>query len=227
MKEIPNHVAIIMDGNGRWAKKNGQTRLDGHKAGAKSVKNIVTASREKGIKYLTLYAFSYENWKRPKAEIFGLFNLLETYCKKELSEMMENEIEFNIIGEWGKIPTKTKKILKETIRTTENNNKMRLTLAINYSSRREILNTVNILIKSGVKRVTEKGFIRRLFTYDIPDPDLLIRTSGELRLSNFLLWQAAYTEFAFTETLWPDFTQEEYLEILQDFSKRSRRYGGI
>ena len=227
MKDIPNHVAIIMDGNGRWAKKNGLTRLEGHKAGARSVKNIVTASREKGVKYLTLYAFSYENWKRPKTEIIGLFHLLETYCKKELSEMMENGIEFNIIGEWGKIPPKTKKILKETIRKTENNNKMRLILAINYSSRREILNTVNILIKSGVKRVTEKGFIRRLFTYDMPDPDLIIRTSGELRLSNFLLWQAAYAEFAFTETLWPDFTREKYLEILQDFSKRNRRYGGI
>jgi undecaprenyl diphosphate synthase len=227
MKDIPNHVAIIMDGNGRWAKKNGLTRLEGHKAGARSAKNIVTASREKGVKYLTLYAFSYENWKRPKTEIIGLFHLLETYCKKELSEMMEKGIEFNLIGEWGKIPPKTKKILKETIRKTENNNKMRLILAINYSSRREILNTVNILIKSGVKRVTEKGFIRRLFTYDMPDPDLIIRTSGELRLSNFLLWQAAYAEFAFTETLWPDFTGDEYLEILQNFAERNRRYGGI
>ena len=216
-----------MDGNGRWAKKRNKKRLFGHSEGSKTVKEIVTESRELGIEYLTLYAFSRENWKRPRSEVKGLFNLLNQYCEEELQTMLDNDISFNVIGEWTKLPTKTKKILRKTIRETSSLKKMKLTLALNYSSRREILVAVKKMISEGIKRVTEKGFEKRLFTSDMPDPDLLIRTSGEKRISNFLLWQLSYTELAFTDTLWPDFTKKEYRKIIEEYTKRERRYGGL
>ncbi len=223
---LPDHIAIIMDGNGRWAKARGKNKLEGHRQGAVTAKNIVTSARKAGIKYLTLYAFSYENWKRPSVEVNGLFKLLEDYCKSEMNTMIDEDIQFHVIGEWGKLPGRTRKILKETARRTEHCDSMRFTLALNYSGRREIVNAANLLIKDGVKRVTEKGFEKRMFTFDMPDPDLLIRTSGELRVSNFLLFQCAYSEFFFTNTLWPDFQEEEFLSILEDYKKRDRRYGG-
>ncbi len=223
----PEHVAIIMDGNGRWAKSRGLNRLEGHKEGAQTVRRIVTRSRELGIKYLTLYSFSYENWGRPKAEIEGLFTILRKYCIGELPTMMKNGISFNIIGEWDGLPVQVRKVLKDTIDKTATNKKMALVLALNYSSRREIISAVNGLLASGSKRTDEKGFSRKLFTGSMPDPDLIIRTSGEMRLSNFLLWQAAYAEFHFSRTLWPDFTEEEYTAIIAEFGKRERRYGRI
>ena len=226
-KKNPKHIAIIMDGNGRWAKARELPRIEGHRAGAKTVKEIVTAAREMGIKYLTLYAFSSENWKRPKPEVNGLFRLLIEYCENELDTMLKNGISFNVIGEWGKLPNNTRKVLRNTMGETEKGKKMRLTLALNYSARKEILIAVSNILKDNVKRISEKGFIKRLFTYDMPDPDLIIRTSGELRLSNFLLWQAAYSEFFFTKTLWPDFSKDEFSKIIEDFTGRERRYGGI
>ncbi|MCD6578819.1 isoprenyl transferase [bacterium] len=226
-KKNPKHIAIIMDGNGRWAKARELPRIEGHRAGAKTVKEIVTAAREMGIKYLTLYAFSSENWKRPKPEVNGLFRLLIEYCENELDTMLKNGISFNVIGEWGKLPNNTRKVLRNTMGETEKGKKMRLTLALNYSARKEILIAVSNILKDNVKRISEKGFIKRLFTYDMPDPDLIIRTSGELRLSNFLLWQAAYSEFFFTKTLWPDFSKDEFSKIIEDFAGRERRYGGI
>jgi len=226
-KKNPKHIAIIMDGNGRWAKARELPRIEGHRAGAKTVKEIVTAAREMGIKYLTLYAFSSENWKRPKPEVNGLFRLLIEYCENELDTMLKNGISFNVIGEWGKLPNNTRKVLRNTMGETEKGKEMRLTLALNYSARKEILIAVSNILKDNVKRISEKGFIKRLFTYDMPDPDLIIRTSGELRLSNFLLWQAAYSEFFFTKTLWPDFSKDEFSKIIEDFAGRERRYGGI
>jgi undecaprenyl diphosphate synthase len=230
-KRLPKHVAIIMDGNGRWAKKKGLNRISGHQAGAEAVRKIVRASRKIGIRWLTLYAFSEENWKRPKVEIFALMNLLKRFLKSELKEMQENGISLQCIGRTEKLPEETRKILFKTIEKTASNKDMVLTLALSYGGRQEILDSVRKIAAQierdsmAADKITEQLISDSLYTANMPDPDLLIRTSGEYRISNFLLWQIAYTEIYVTPTLWPDFGKDEYLVAIQDFQKRERRFG--
>jgi undecaprenyl diphosphate synthase len=230
--KLPSHVAIIMDGNGRWAKKRLLNRIEGHKKGTDAVRNIVKASREIGIGYLTLYAFSEENWKRPKTEISALMGLLKGFLVSELPEMMDNGIRLNAIGRMEKLPEGVKKTLSDTIAKTSNNNDMVLTLALSYGGRQEITDSVRrigSMIENGdisAGEITDKMISDRLYTAEMPDPDLLIRTSGEYRISNFLLWQIAYAEIYITPTLWPDFGKDEYLAAIADFQGRERRFGG-
>jgi undecaprenyl diphosphate synthase len=231
LTKLPEHVAIIMDGNGRWAKKRGMTRVMGHQRGVEAVREIVRTSREIGIKWLTLYAFSEENWKRPKSETMALMKLLKRFLKSELKEMLENGIQLRTIGRTDKLPEDTRKFLLDAIDKTASNRNMVLTLALSYGGRQEILDTIlkisrkveNGSITSG--DISEKLVSDLLYTADMPDPDLLIRTSGENRISNFLLWQIAYSEIYVTNTLWPDFDKEEYLAAILDFQKRERRFG--
>lgn len=234
MKTIPRHVAVIMDGNGRWAKKKSLPRVMGHNAGMKSMKEIVKKSSKMGIEYLTVYAFSTENWKRSTEEVSGIFKLLVRYVDSELQELHENNVKVNILGDWSKLPEEAKERLKKTLELTEHNTGLKFNIALNYGAREEI--------KIAVKEIAEKvkcGDINLddiddnlissfLFTgkLDIPDPDLLIRTSGEIRLSNYLLWQIAYSEMIFTDILWPDFTAEIFENIISEFGNRERRFGG-
>ena len=230
-QRLPKHVAIIMDGNGRWAKKKILNRIRGHEEGAESVRNIVRASREIGISWLTLYAFSEENWKRPNYEVQALMELLKRFLKRELDEMLDNGIRFQTIGRTGKLPVDIRESLKETMEKTSRNRDMVLTLALSYGGRQEIFDTVRKIsekIESGEitsMEISEQLISDSLYTSGMPDPDLLIRTSGEYRVSNFLLWQIAYTEIYITSTLWPDFRKEEYLFIIEEFQKRERRFG--
>jgi undecaprenyl diphosphate synthase len=230
-RKLPKHVAIIMDGNGRWAKARSLGRIRGHEAGADSVREIVRASRELGIAFLTLYAFSEENWKRPKYEIQALMGLLKRFLKSELQEMLENGIRFQAIGRIHKLPNDVRKALQKTAEKTAMNRAMVLTLALSYGGRQEICDTVQELgrkIEAGEltsQEITEEVFSKTLYTSGMPDPDLLIRTSGEFRISNFLLWQLAYTEIYNTPTYWPDFRKEAYYEALEDYEKRERRFG--
>jgi undecaprenyl diphosphate synthase len=230
-QNLPKHVAIIMDGNGRWAKKKAWNRIRGHEEGAESVRNIVTASREIGISWLTLYAFSEENWRRPKYEIEALMKLLRRFLKNELDEMLENGIRFKTIGRIDKLPKNVQKVLEETIEKTSKCKDMVLTLALSYGSRQEMSHAIQKIakrVKSGnltPDKITEQTISDSLYTAGMPDPDLLIRTSAEYRLSNFLLWQMAYTEFYFTPTLWPDFRREEYMRAIEEYQKRERRFG--
>lgn len=230
-KKLPKHVAVIMDGNGRWAKKRGISRVRGHEKGADAVREIVRASREIGIPWLTLYAFSEENWKRPKAEIRALMKLLRHFLKSELKEMLKNGIRLQCIGRTEKLPKDTRKILLETIRKTSDNKDMVLTLAISYGGRQEILDAIKKIVAKIERRemalgeISEQLVSDHLYVTDMPDPDLLIRTSGEYRISNFLLWQIAYTEIYITPTLWPDFGREEYIEAIKNFLHRERRFG--
>lgn len=230
-KELPVHVAIIMDGNGRWARQRGLPRIEGHIHGIEVVREIVTATAELQIPYLTLYAFSKENWLRPEVEVKGLLELLGYYLEYELPFMMENDIRFNVIGEIMDFPVNLRRKIRMVKEKTKGNNGLHLNVALSYSGRSEIIRAVKMLVKDvkkGVaKRVDERSFRRYLFTEEIPDPDLLIRTSGEMRISNFLLWQIAYTELYITETLWPDFRKEQYIKALKDFSKRERRFGKV
>ena len=231
-KRIPRHVAIIMDGNGRWAKKRGLNRIKGHQKGADAVKEIVQTSNEIGVSWLTLYAFSEENWKRPKAEVKLLMNLLKKYLKRELKEMLDNGIRLQTIGRIEKLPAGIRKILLESIEQTATNNKMVLTLALSYGGKQEIVDAVKKIGKQIEKGeitsddISEKTITHYLYAAGMPDPDLLIRTSGEYRISNFLLWQIAYTEIYITPILWPDFNRREYLLAIEDFRKRERRFGG-
>ena len=230
-EKLPKHVAIIMDGNGRWAKKKALNRIRGHEAGSESVRNIVRTSREIGITWLTLYAFSEENWKRPKHEVDALMRLLKRFLKSELDEMLENGIRFRTIGKTDKLPVGVQKLLSETVEKTSRNRDMVLTLALSYGGRQEISDTIRKIskrIESGdmtLEDITEQLITDSLYTAGMPDPDLLIRTSGEYRISNFLLWQIAYTEIYITPTLWPDFRKEEYLSAIEEFQKRERRFG--
>jgi undecaprenyl diphosphate synthase len=230
-EKLPLHVAIIMDGNGRWARQRSLQRLEGHMAGIESVREAVTATREIGIPYLTLYAFSKENWSRPKEEVRGLLQLLELYLQKELPMMMEHEIRFRAIGDLGDLPKKLQAMLDDVMEKTEKHKALTLNIALSYSGRQEILQAVRSMVqdaKAGrVKRIDERLFARYLYTAGMPDPDLLIRTSGEMRLSNFLLWQMAYTEIYVTEILWPDFRREAYEEALLEFTRRERRFGSL
>ncbi|MBW2616350.1 MAG: isoprenyl transferase [Deltaproteobacteria bacterium] len=230
-KKLPKHVAIIMDGNGRWAKKRGINRVRGHQKGADTVREIVRTSREIGVKWLTLYAFSEENWKRSKIEIQALMKLLKRFVKSELEEMLENGIRLNAIGRIEKLPEDTKKALFDVIEKTSTNKDMVLTLALSYGGRQEIFDAfkkIGTRIEKGDLKaddISEQLISNSLYTAGMPDPDLLIRTSGESRISNFLLYQIAYTEIHITSTLWPDFGKEEYLAAILDFQERERRFG--
>ncbi len=230
-EKLPKHVAVIMDGNGRWAKKRALNRIHGHEKGVNSVRDIVKTSREIGIPWLTLYAFSEENWKRPKHEVDALMGLLKRFLKSELGEMLENGIRFQTIGRTGKLPEDVQNLLSETSEKTSQNRDMVLTLALSYGGRQEIFDAVKKIshrIESEnlrSKEITEQIISDSLYTAGMPDPDLLIRTSGEYRISNFLLWQIAYAEIYVTPTLWPDFRKEEYLLAIEAFQKRERRFG--
>ena len=230
---LPKHVAIIMDGNGRWARKRGLPRVAGHKVGLESVRAIVKACTEFGIPYLTLYAFSSENWRRPKAEVGFLMKLLEVYLRKELAELHENGVRINAIGHLESLPSAAREELLRSRKITARNTGLTLTLALNYGGRRDILDGVvkaARLLKQGKltpKKLNEAAFSGLLETSGLPDPDLVIRTSGEMRLSNFLLWQTAYAEVFFTADLWPDFRKPQFIEALKDFARRERRFGDI
>ncbi|MBK6701890.1 MAG: isoprenyl transferase [Saprospiraceae bacterium] len=230
LKRLPDHIAIIMDGNGRWAKKTGQPRLFGHKNGVKAVHRVTEACAEMGIKYLSLYAFSTENWNRPIAEVTGLMSLLVETLKVELKTLTKNNIKLSTIGDLSKLPTKTQEVLKQAILDTKMNDGLHLILALNYSSRWEIVSAINTMLldfDSQQKKgpIDEMQFVQYLNTANIPDPELLIRTSGEHRISNFLLWQLAYSELYFTETLWPDFSKENLYDAIIDYQSRERRFG--
>ncbi|HDH86854.1 MAG: isoprenyl transferase [Deltaproteobacteria bacterium] len=229
--KLPQHVAIIMDGNGRWAKRRGLTRIFGHQKGIESVRDVVRTSRDLGIKWLTLYAFSEENWKRPQYEIKALMNILTRYLTTESKEMLDNGIRLLSIGQTEKLPQEAQRILWQTIEKTAHNKEMNLILALSYGGRQEIVWAVKNMLKDieratlNIKQITEERLSHYLYTSNIPDPDLLIRTSGEYRISNFLLWQIAYTEIFISPVLWPDFHRERYLEALLDYQKRERRFG--
>jgi undecaprenyl diphosphate synthase len=229
--KMPTHVAVIMDGNGRWAKKHGRIRTLGHQSGVKSVRNTVERAAELGVKYLTLYAFSTENWNRPKLEINALMQLLVRTINKETKTLTDNEIKLNAIGDIQSLPKNCISELNEAIETTKGNNKMTLTLALSYSSRWEITQCMRDLaknVKSGElnpEDITEEVIGAHLCSSNIPDPELLIRTSGELRISNFLLWQMAYTELYFTNKLWPDFNKDDFDEAIIAYQNRERRFG--
>ena len=227
---LPRHVAIIMDGNGRWAKKRMLPRIEGHRAGAKSVRKVVETCARLGIKFLTLYAFSKENWKRPKKEVATLWKLLEDYLKKEDKVLVKNRFRLKFIGQIEAIPASARRELERVEELTKDNKNLTLILALNYGGRDEIVDAVKKMFEEkdfDVDSLDEEKFSRYLYTNHIPDPDLLIRTSGELRVSNFLLWQIAYSEIWVTQDLWPDFRKKELLQALVDYQKRERRFGDI
>ncbi|MDI7260265.1 MAG: isoprenyl transferase [Thermodesulfobacteriota bacterium] len=230
-ERIPHHIAIIMDGNGRWAKKKNLSRISGHIKGVDAVREVVTACRELGIKVLTLYAFSVENWRRPREEVEALMRLLKEYLAKECEEMVQNNIRLSIIGKVEDLPSDVHTTLEKTIKRTENCGGMILNLALSYGGRAEILHAVQGILsdlrKGKIKEedIDQQFFAKYLWTWGLPDPDLLIRTSGEFRISNFLLYQIAYTELYVTETLWPDFNREELLKAIADYQSRERRFG--
>ncbi|OGQ46082.1 MAG: di-trans,poly-cis-decaprenylcistransferase [Deltaproteobacteria bacterium RIFCSPLOWO2_02_FULL_46_8] len=224
---LPKHIAIIMDGNGRWAKSQGLPRFEGHRKGVETVDDIVTAVRELKIPTLTLYAFSDENWRRPPDEVEMLMLLLEEFLKLKQAKMLKNGIRLQTIGDIERLPASTQKTLAETIELTKNGKELNLILALSYGARNELVRGINRCLKENKERneVTEETFSKYLDTKNFPDPDLLIRTSGEHRLSNFLLWQLAYTELYFTKTMWPDFNPSELAKALEEYSKRERRFG--
>ncbi|HCX98897.1 MAG TPA: isoprenyl transferase [Bacteroidales bacterium] len=228
-ERLPKHVAIIMDGNGRWAMQKGKPRIFGHQSGTNAVRTTIEAAAEIGIEYLTLYAFSTENWKRPKMEVEALMALLITSINDELDNLVKNKIKLNIIGDTGQLPISVQKKISAALNATKSCSKMTLTIALSYSGRWEILEAVKKLIKNNplldIETLTEAKFSKYLSTHNLPDPELLIRTSGEYRLSNFLLWQLAYAELYFTKALWPDFSKEEFFGAIIDFQGRERRFG--
>jgi undecaprenyl diphosphate synthase len=226
-EKIPQHVAIIMDGNGRWAKSQGKERIFGHSNGVDSVRAALKAATKCGVKYLTLYAFSTENWNRPKEEVDALMDLLVQTIIGETEELHKNEVRLQMIGDMENLPLSCKAELSRAIEQTSSNSKITLILALSYSSRWEITRAVRRMIQDGLRpeQVDERQIGRYLTTGNIPDPELLIRTSGEKRISNFLLWQIAYAELYFTETLWPDFTEEDFFEAILNYQSRERRFG--
>ena len=221
------HIAILMDGNGRWARQRGLSRSAGHKAGAETVRKIVTECRKMGLSHLTLYTFSKENWSRPKEEVSYLFGLLKDFLTRELPSLMEKSIRLRILGDIDGLPLASRQVLKHAMNKTADCTAMTLNLALNYSGRDEIVRACRKMMTSGVspEEITEESFKNYLYTAGQPDPDLVIRTSGEIRLSNYLLYQAAYSELYFTDTLWPDFTPEHLQEAVAAFKKRNRRFG--
>jgi len=232
LKEPPRHVAIIMDGNGRWALSHSLPRTEGHRRGADAVKQTVRACLDLNIDYLTLFAFSSENWKRPKAEVQTLMGLLRFYLRSEIDALIKSDVRLRVIGDRQALEQDIQKLIHFAEDRTKENSRLNLTVALNYGGRREILLAVRAMVRDAIvgeldlECISEKHFEERLETHGIPDPDLLIRTSGECRLSNFLLWQCAYSELVFVETLWPDFGKEELISAIEDFNSRERRYGG-
>ncbi|MEK7333397.1 MAG: isoprenyl transferase [Nitrospirota bacterium] len=228
-EKIPAHVGIIMDGNGRWAELRGLPRIEGHRRGSERAREIIAAAMEVGIKTLTLYVFSIENWQRPKGEVATLMKLLEIYLRNEFNEFMEKGIFFRTIGETWRLPDNIQDLITETEERKSGNTGMTLISALSYGGRNEIIRAVKKLISSGIDpdKITEDSFDSFLDTAGLPSPDLIIRTSGERRISNFLLWQGAYSEFYFADTLWPDFTKDEFYEALHDYQMRERRFGAV
>nr|WP_274655253.1 isoprenyl transferase [Paenibacillus humicola] len=230
---IPEHIAIIMDGNGRWAKSRGLPRVAGHHSGMKAVKRITMAADRLGVKYLTLYAFSTENWKRPKAEVEFLMKLPQEFLAIELQELIDNNVQVRMMGYKQDLPEHTLSAVEEAVRQTEDNTGLVLNFALNYGSRKEMIEAVRLIgedIRSGrlaPADIQESHLEKSLLSSGLPDPDLLIRTSGELRLSNFMLWQLAYSEMWFTDVYWPEFSEEHFYEAIREYQRRARRYGGL
>ena len=223
-----NHLAIIMDGNGRWAEERGLSRSDGHRAGARQIGVAARAAMKAGIKYLTLYAFSTENWKRPKEEVTVLMELISEFAKSELPNMLRDGVRLRTIGRTADLPLASRAALEFAIKQTANNDKLTINIALSYGGRAEIVDAVNkIIAEKRTAPVSEQEFVSYLYAPDIPDPDLLIRTGGEMRLSNFLLWELSYAELYVTETYWPDFTEETLTQALSSFGGRKRRFGGV
>ncbi len=227
--QVPTHVAIIMDGNGRWALARGLPRLVGHRAGTENLRRIITACVEFGIKYLTIYAFSTENWGRPREEVEGLMNILEDVIDRELAELNKEGVQLRHIGRLERLDPKLQEKVMDAIELTRHNDRLVLNVAFNYGGRDEIVFAIQKMIKDGVKaeEVTSDLVSRYLFTAGVPDPDLIIRTSGELRVSNFLIWQGAYSEWYVTSVYWPDFDKDEFRKALDTFARRDRRFGGL
>ena len=229
LARIPHHVAMIMDGNGRWALSRGLPRMAGHKAGTENLRRVITASVEFGIKVLTIYAFSTENWGRPPEEVRGLLTILEDVIDRELNELHKEGVQLRHLGRLEQLSPAIQKKVLHAMELTRNNNRLILNIAWNYGGRDEIIQAIQHMMKDGVgpDKVTDELVSRYLYTAGVPDPDLIIRTSGELRISNFLIWQAAYSEWYVTPTYWPDFDKEEYYRALETYSQRDRRYGGV
>ena len=229
---LPRHIAVIMDGNGRWAGLRNLPRVAGHRAGMESVREIVETSARLGLEVLTLYAFSVENWKRPRSEVRTLMNLLKEYVRRELKNIREGNVRFRPIGRIHDLEPSVQEVLQQAVKRTHDNSGMLLHVALNYSGRAELVDTFNKMQRDigrggGMKAITEETLTQHLYTAGAPDPDLLIRTSGEMRISNFLLWQIAYSEIYVTPTLWPDFRRRHLFEAIVDFQRRNRRYGGL
>ncbi len=229
MENLPRHVGVIMDGNGRWAQLRGLKRIEGHRRGAERAKDIIRASLDLGIEVLTLYAFSIENWQRPEDEVSTLMELLEVYLSRELIDLINEGIRFRVIGNIERLPLQIQHIIRDAEKLTETNSRLTLVLALSYSGRDEIVRAVKKIVKAGLEpeEINDGVFDSFLDTKGLPPVDLIIRTSGEMRISNFLLWQGAYAELYFTETLWPDFTKEEFMLAIQDFQRRERRFGTV
>lgn len=236
LERIPQHVAVIMDGNGRWAKKRALNRLRGHKAGIEAVRETIRCASDLGVRYLTIYSFSTENWKRPQEEVVGLMDLFAKTMLAEVDELHEEHVRVKTIGDLSMLPEETRSAFDEAWEKTKNNDGMTLVVAVNYGSRQEIIHAVKHCAQFAAVHVDEAGelpelteelFEQGLYTADIPDPELLIRTSGEMRVSNFLLWQIAYSEFVVTDVLWPDFDRYEFLRCLLEYQGRDRRFGGV
>ncbi len=224
--QVPNHIAIIMDGNGRWAKKRGLPRTFGHKEGAAALRKIITHAAQIGVKYLTVYAFSTENWKRSQEEVSALMFLFKSYIKNEEKNIMKNNIRFMVSGRSENVSPTLLKAIRELEEKSKDNSGLTFNIAFNYGGRAEIIDAVNKILKSGKEEITEEEFGKYLYN-DLPDPELLIRTSGEMRISNFLLWQIAYSELYITDTLWPDFNEAELDKAIENFNNRDRRFGGV
>jgi len=233
MRNLPKHIAIIMDGNGRWAKEKGLPRIAGHWAGAEALRDIVSTCCKLNIQVLSVFAFSSENWKRPIQEVNTIMNLLFYYLKKEIESLHKNNVKIQVSGAWEELPQRIVEQIQKSLQRTRNNRGLILNIVLNYGSRNEILTACKKICKDvlngkiNVDDIDESTFQNYLYTRDLPDPDLLIRPSGELRISNFLLWQIAYTEFWFTKGYWPDFKSEDLLQAIYDYQKRERRYGGL
>ena len=223
---LPQHVAVIMDGNGRWAKERGLARVAGHNEGMKSLREIVRHTSDLGIGYLTVYAFSTENWKRSEEEVSGIFKLLVLYVRSELAELNRNNVKIQLLGDISRLPEDARKAASMAVETTKSNTGLVFNIAINYGGRAEIIQAVNKAVKEG-KEQSEESFSKLLYTSDMPDPDVIIRTGNEFRISNFLIWQCAYSEIVISPVYWPDFTPEEYEKCLLEYEKRDRRFGGV